>query len=390
MRVALLTGHPTRFDSRLRRTWRALGDADIEVTLLSPDAEPPLGPARHLRITGLPVTRAALLRQLLHTAPATLMPDLGLSLHRRSAFYKAARAALTEARPDIIHANDWITLAAALDAAGLTGARVIYDTHEMATGEHVGRRWWRWLAQPHVRAVERALIGQADHVITVGEGLATELRALYGPAIRALSVVRNVPEMAHTSPDAAASDSFIRLAYAGLLRPERRIDVMIGALAHLDQQYRLAITGFGPPAHLSQLKALAQQAGVASRITWHPPVSPEALVDHLSGSHIGLFLSDGAGPQQQRALPNKVFEYMAAGAALVSSGSADVADLIGTLGNGVALARVTPQTLAQAIAALGPQAIAQMQAASLRGSQTHSWSAERSQLLEIYAGLRAR
>jgi glycogen synthase len=387
MRVALLTGSATAFDSRIRRTVRALAVAGFEVTLLSPDAAPPEGMQAQTRIRPVAVTRADVLRNLLRTAPATLAPDLALALHRRSAFYKAALAALIEARPGTIHANDWVTLPAAVDAAQVTGARVIYDTHEMATAEHAGHRWWRWLAQPHVAAIERALIGQADHVITVSEGLATELRALYGPAIRALSVVRNMPEMARTSLDAAPSDGQVHLAYAGLLRPERRIDVMIGALAHLDQQYRLTITGFGPESHLRELKALAQQAGVAARITWHPAVPPEALIDHLSGSHIGLFLSDGAGPQQQRALPNKVFEYMAAGAALVSSGSADVADLIGTLGNGVALARTTPEALAKAIAALGLRDIAQMRAASLCGAQTHSWSAERTKLLAIYAVL---
>ena len=393
VRTALLTGSATAYDSRIRRTLRALGGAAylgnvrFEVTLLSPDENPPADVHGHMRIEPVAQSRADLIRNLLLSAPATLLPALALPLHRQGAFYKAALAALIAARPDIIHANDWITLPAAMDAARLTGARVIYDTHEMAISEHADRRWWRWLAQPCVAAIEGQLIGKVDHVITVSDGIAGALKARYGTQIRALDVVRNLPEHVSSTALNHTSDRCIRLCYAGLIRPERRIDVMIGALAHLPPDCTLTITGFGAQAYIAQLQALAAGLGVASRLIWQPPVPPDALVAHLTGMDIGLFLSDGAGPQQRFALPNKVFEYMAAGAGVIASGSADVEALLTSTGCGFILDECTPQALAKAVCALSRQDIQRMQRAAIGASEQHSWVNEQQKLLAIYNGL---
>jgi glycogen synthase len=388
--VAVVTFSSTQFDSRVRRIVGALSEHGHAVTLIAPEdgSDGPPDVPRLALPTGHS-TRAGLISQLIRTAPATVHPSFALPLHQTFNSHRTAVRHLITTRAALIHANDWISLPAALEAAASTGAKVVYDTHEFATEEHVGRAWWRLFAQPHIRAIEGQLIGKADHVITVSKGLADALRDLYGKRIKALSVVRNLPTapVEIQSRKSASASSAIRLAYVGLIRPERRIDVMIEALALTGRNVSLDVTGFGAPAYVSTLQALAVSKGVSDRVRWHPPVAPEALVSSLDKQDIGLFLSDGSSAQQRFALPNKLFEYMAAGLAVISAGSQDVEAIITQHCNGAFLQVATPQSLAEALEGLTSSILDTWKANSAAASRELNWDAEKRILLEIYGKL---
>ena len=59
--------------------------------------------------------------------------------------------------------------------ARLTGARLVYDSHELATGVPYRERAWAWF----VGAVERAVVPRCGAVITVSDGIAARLRERY-------------------------------------------------------------------------------------------------------------------------------------------------------------------------------------------------------------------
>jgi glycogen synthase len=387
LKAALLTYSGTARDSRIRRMVRSLAEAGYAVNLVSPDIAPDMpGLAGHAFTPAIGETRAQVLRHLAMAAPSRLAAGAALPLHRLLPSCRQTLRALDAIRPDIIHANDWPTLPAAIAAARKTGARVIYDSHEFATEEHADRAWWRLVLQPHVRAVESRCIGAADHVLTVGPGIAGALDGLYGPSIRAMTVIRNLPDLPPNAPR-REPDGSIRLAYAGLIRPERRIDAMIGALKLLDRRWRLRITGFGPESHLADLRRRAEALGVADRVTWHPPVAPQDMVAHLTESDIGLFLSDGAHGQQRFALPNKVFDYTGAGLAVAASGSADVAALLEHYGHGVMASSADAEALAAALRSMESAGIEGLKDKATLAARELNWSLESRKLLAVYAAL---
>lgn len=386
-RTALVTYSPTSFDSRVKRVAALLGEAGHEVTLLSPDfAANTVDVARHVRLPVSGATRWQVLRNLATTAPSALVPALAPALHRLLPNDRAARAALIAMVPDVIHANDWVALPAAVAAARATGARLIYDTHEFAVEEHAELAWWSLLARPHVVAIERTQIGFADHVVTVGEGLAAELRRFHGTAIRALSIVRNVPSLRSAPPPPRSSD--IRwLVYVGLLRPERLIDVMIRTLPLIGPQWRLRVIGFGPDAYVSALHRLAAKEMVADRVDWRPPVAPERVVEALDGADVGLFLLAGLGAQQRFALPNKLFEYTAAGLGVVASGSDEVRMLLSERGHGLFVEQASPEGLAAAVRSIDDARLAEWRARAWAAAQELNWEQEGRRLLAIYQSL---
>jgi glycogen synthase len=388
-RVALLTFSATDFDSRIHRMTAALAGAGYEPVLVSPDEAPVIaGLAAHFRVPAVGKTAAQVLAHLALALPATVVSAAALPLHHLLPSCRRAVKALVMVQPAIIHANDWVTLPAALEAARRVGASVVYDSHEFATEEHADRLWWRFGMQRNIRVLEAALIGEAAHVVTIGPGLADALRRLYGERINALTIVRNLPDLP-AQVTARTPDGQIRLAYAGLIRPDRRIDVMIAALARLDSRFRLQITGFGPPSHVAMLKSLAAAQGVGGRVDWHPAVPPSELVAHLGKADIGLFLSDGEHGQQRFALPNKIFEYTAAGLAIVSSGSGDVEALLARHGQGACLNSADPDALAALLLEISAVKLGTMKAKARHAALELNWGRESRELISVYEKLRA-
>ena len=96
-------------------------------------------------------------------------------------------------RPDAVHAHDAAMLAPGLAAARLAGARLVYDSHELATGVPYRERLWALF----VRLLERTVIRRCDAVLTVSDGIADRLFEMHGLAHRP-AVVRNVPDVAAT------------------------------------------------------------------------------------------------------------------------------------------------------------------------------------------------
>jgi len=389
-RIAVVTYGSTDHDSRVRRIVAALGSSGRDVHLVSPDAAPAMpGLSRHSRIPAIAERRADVLRSIAAGLGGTALPAAAVALHRLLPSSRAAFEILRETAPDAIHANDWCTLPAAVAAARATGGQVVYDSHENAVEEHAGLLWWRLTMRRSVAAIEGRLIGEASHVVTIGDALADAIRARHAASIRGLAVVRNTPEAAAT-PLEERGGGPLRLAYAGLLTPERRVDAMVAALALLPDEWRLDITGFGPSRYMAALRALAERTGVADRIAWHPPVPPEWLVDHLAASDVGLFLSEGRTGQQSVSLPNKVFEYTAAGLAVVTAGSAESARLLTRHGHGLAVENATPQALAAALRTLDRAGIEALRRRAAAAREQLCWSREKSRLLAVYDALTPR
>ena len=129
------------FDSRVRREASALAQAGHDVVVLELSPVPPgdecLDGVRRRSVLPSPwVTRG-----------------LPFHLHRAAAVFQFIQATL-RLRPDVIHAHDAAMLLPGLVGARLTGAHLLYDSHELATSVPYRERTWAW----SVSAVERMVV----------------------------------------------------------------------------------------------------------------------------------------------------------------------------------------------------------------------------------------
>ena len=249
------------------------------------------------------------------------VPPIGTSFVRRGLAYRDASRKLRDAAqketPDLLVAHDFEVLSAAV-AAGRRGRRVpvIYDSHE---------DWPALIAENSAleariaKVQERRLCRRVAHVITVSEPIADKFRRMN----KDTTVLYNArPESEIRLADRAASrrsfgyaiDDFV-VGFAGALAGGRGLDILLGALPTLPASAKALIVG-GPDEEAERLRALARAEGLQDRVRVDGYRAFRELAPYYASMDVGVILLDRR-PNHERALPNKLFDYMAHGVAVI-------------------------------------------------------------------------
>lgn len=379
LRIAVLSYTTIARDYRVMRTLETLAALGHEVTAIG-FGEAPALPVAMIRLPDPPGRTGQRLAIAATQFPANLVPASAPLLHMLVPQHRAARAALLALRPDIVHANDWQALVAADAAKHEAGARIVYDSHELASEEHADNRLWRLVAQKHTRAIESGFIRRADAVITVSDGISSTLQNLYDLPERPL-VVRNALAYRNVSP--ASLSEPLRLLFHGIMKGGRGIEALIGAMPLLPQ-FRLTLRGDAAPSYLARLQTLAARLGATAQIKFEPAVPHEAVVTAAASSHIGVFCAPLDTRHNRFAMPNKVYEYLMAGLAVLVTDGTDLATLVREHECGLTAADSTPEAIAAALRTLPLPELDRMRANALAAARKLSWEEERERLIELY------
>jgi glycosyltransferase involved in cell wall biosynthesis len=208
----------------------------------------------------------------------------------------------------------WVGVAARL----MGGSTVVYDSHELwpDRNQRPEPRWW-------LIACEFLFVHLAHRTITASPGYAEVMARRY--RIRPPGVIRNIPDASMLSSAAGSENGDLlpgdegRLAlYVGALTTGRGLELSIMALSHIDD-VRLRLVGPARPAYLKELVELADSEGVSDRVEFAGAVSPDELVETISEASVGLALIQPVCLSYRMSLPNKVFEYVAAGLPVLGS-----------------------------------------------------------------------
>jgi glycosyltransferase involved in cell wall biosynthesis len=285
------------------------------------------------------------------------------------------RVALLQPRADIVHAHDLETLPAGLLVSRST--TLIYDAHELYAdweGATHGfyRRYCRW--------IEGAAASRAKAFVTVSDGIADTLAARYEGSQPI--VVLNTPDVAFRPRPAGIPDGKVRVIYQGIFTAGRGIETLLDA-ARLLPECEISIRGFGPLE--DEFRALAREAHAAVL----PAVSPDRILEGLDGFHIGVVPYEPRTLNNVLCLPNKLFEYMAAGLAIVAADLPELRRVISDTGAGTTFTPGDPVSLAEAIRVLADPtrlATAQERAATAADGE-YSWRHQRTVLQQLYREL---
>jgi len=373
----MLLQRSVEHDSRVQREAQALADAGHHVTVAQL-ATSTNGPARDWQIHS--VRPAAGLVRVLPRAGERALRGLQLV------------PTVRRLRPDVVHAHDIAMLLPGWAASRAIGARLVYDTHELATG--VPYRSAR--ANRVVGAMERALMPRCDAVVTVSQNIADRLAQRYRLACPP-AVVRNVSALTTggvaASPLRAAigaTPSEPVLLHQGAAGPDRGDGELVRALAHVDGA-RLVFLGHENDADRRRLERIAAEVGVGPRLSFLPVVALGELLDWTRGADVGLSLLQVDCENHRLTLPNKVFEYVAAGLPIVASRSPALQALVAAHGIGWTVDPTDPVDVARGMrAAIAARDDGQLSARLRLAARELTWDRERERLLEAYAGLSRR
>jgi glycosyltransferase involved in cell wall biosynthesis len=134
-----------------------------------------------------------------------------------------------------------------------------------------------------------------DRLIELDTGALRESRAIFSNAKNTAErlskfnglkaeALYHPPPLAGQLKAGPAGDYFLSV---GRLEGNKRVDLIIRAMAHVDRRWRLTIVGEGPLR--GELEALASTTGVAGRVTFTGSVDEKALVNLYAGAAAIVF-----------------------------------------------------------------------------------------------------
>ena len=395
----VVNNEPTR-DSRVLREASALLAAGHEVTVVGvsnssvPRDEQPGGP-RILRAAPLCGSESGTLRTLWRTA----------RWYER--MRPLVRAALDDARPDVLHAHDLDTVGPASRAAKSLGIPCVYDDHEASYVDklpnYVPRTIRgpkravlaslnRWLAARGTSLERRVRSRGLAGIITVSDSLADELPRRFGGERPV--VVRNIPAWRDTPRTNALRERIgappqVRiLLYHGTVTEGSGVEAVIRAMALLGDGYAFVV--LGKVWQQQRYEAIVREAGVGERVRILPLVPYDEMFTLIASADAAIIPTEPNSAGNRFGVPTKLFESMMAGLPLVAAGLPDVDALVRSTGAGVLYPPAEhgdPHVIADAVRRLfaTPETWQTCRAAGLRAARDEfNWEIESRRLTGLY------
>jgi glycosyltransferase involved in cell wall biosynthesis len=229
---------------------------------------------------------------------------------------------------DVLYVHDLYALQAAVILKRRTGCRVVYDSHEFFP--HL---YEEWPFPQLTRAYEASLVQSVDRYITVSPQLARELRQLY--AVAEIDVIPNVeprparpPTPLNTGVDALAAGR-LKVLYQGSFAPGRGLEEVIEAWRQVDGRLA-ALFLRGPPSPVrDDIERRARGYGLLGQSVFIlEPVLERDLISGAAEGDAGLIPYKTESPAYRVACPNKLSQYIHAGAAVIANRIPFVEDLV--------------------------------------------------------------
>lgn len=302
-------------------------------------------------------------------------------------FARSAEEAERARRPDIVLAHDLNTLPVATRIARRAGARLLYDSHEVFVELPVHSRAarTRWLR------VERSLLPRVDAMWMSSPGHAEVFAENHGVPVP--PVIVNAPSMdpdprARGVPDLHEElrlDAELRIAlYIGGVFPHRPLDALLETARELDR-CAMVIMGPGLQSYVEELRRRADELGVGDRVRLVDPVPVSDVVRYAAAGDVGVIPFLNTSLNNFHGLPNKIFEYVAAGIPVVASDFPQLRAVIDRHRVGRTFDPELPGDLTRAIGEVldDPTGLAELRESAATAARTLNWEVEARGLLDI-------
>jgi glycosyltransferase involved in cell wall biosynthesis len=278
-----------------------------------------------------------------------------------------------------VNAHSLAVLPLSALVSAFTGAKLVYDTHELET-ETSG---YKGIRQRFGKLIERTLIRRCDMIFVVSDSIADWYANEY--RIARPTVVRNIPQFkidaAVKTPAAIEllniSQDKILFIYQGGFIASRGIERLLTVFAKLPDA-NLVCMGSGPLENV-----VADAAARYQNIHLIPSVKPSQVLNYTKSADVGICLTDNSCLSHFYSLPNKIFEYLHAGLPIIVNPLKEQCALVEENGCGW-VAPEDEDAFIELVSSIDRAAIEQRRAGIARANRSLSWDNEQMRLVEAY------
>lgn len=211
-----------------------------------------------------------------------------------------------------------------------------------------------------VRAIEKAAIRSVEHILVVVEESRDRLVRMGVPESR-LSLVMNTPMLDRPShmcdgrKETTVQENGaekLMLIYLGLLEWPRGLDTVIGGMARLRVQQidvRLQIIGSGRDSE--RLRMMVEKADLRDRVQFLGWIDYKEAIRCIKTADVGL-VPHHATASWNSTIPNKLFDYMSLGKAVIVSDAIPTKRIVNEEGCGTVFEDRNVDDFARAVRAL--------------------------------------
>jgi len=189
----------------------------------------------------------------------------------------------------------------------------------------------------------------AEGYVTITAALRSTLEGKFGARPRLAVVPDGVRIDGAREVNLAPADGPTVVGYAGHLYPWKGVDVLIEALVHVPDVSALIVGGHEAEGDRARLEALAERLGVKNRVVFTGHVDPAHVRAFLERTAILALPNPPSVVSTRFTSPLKLFEYMAAGRAIVASDLPSIREVLEHERNAWLVAPGDPAALAGGI-----------------------------------------
>lgn len=235
------------------------------------------------------------------------------------------------ARPNVIHCHDTFVLPLGCIVKWLTGAKLVYDAHELESNRNGLTR----LQGVLTLRVEKLLWRFVDALIVVSPSIERWYHETIGSKLSA--VILNSPlfyeggqqEKIYLRKKFGIPTESKVFIYVGILGKGRGIDLLTEVFKDPQVSSHIVFLGYGELSEeLKRLAALHPNMHV------HDAVPHSQVVPVVQSGDFGLCLVQDVSLSDYYCLPNKLFEYCFAGVPVLASDFPDIRSLLAEYGIG--------------------------------------------------------
>ena len=290
----------------------ALGELGVRVTLVTP------------KPAGAIAARDILGRELSPHVRFVYLPDWRarwwLPLRSNKPFYRLATAVLKDLGAEAVFVRN-LKMAEHL-LRHTPAVPLFFETHELFAQSYREEHPRMSLRQHHKLATlarrEEFVYRNATGLVALTPLLIEDIRKVYGVETPAVVAPDGVDLRQAQAAVSFPPHAVPWLLYLGSLHPWKGVDTLLRAMAHIKTPAELHVVG-GNDKRIAELRRLAQELAVEKRVVFHGAVEPGERFDWIHRADICLLPLTETSIGGRYTSPLKLFEYLAAGKAVVVS-----------------------------------------------------------------------